>query len=257
MVGFTIKKAGTLDTKQPSTATIGRGWRYQAWKIRRVELVDNGDKTAELRLYKDEELIQVVALENIKEVRDVASKTHAHAFEIVDSNNKAIIILSGETALESKDWIWAIRKIFWPVQDAGILDKVLVRLLGSEETEQLGFSDGEYQFTVSISGLYVTMPTASGARDNEGEPTKNGGKRSGFSLPLTTIGKVTLETGFTNYVSVETTPDSKCGAVCFRFESVNEQTTSTASLYEGIKTAVLKATNHLHDCIDNSDWKTS
>ena len=83
--------------------------------------MDNGDKTAELRLYKDEELIQVVALENIKEVRDVASKTHAHAFEIVDSNNKAIIILSGETALESKDWIWAIRKIFWPVQDAGIL----------------------------------------------------------------------------------------------------------------------------------------
>ena len=29
MVGFTLKKTGVLDTKQPSTATIGRGWRYQ------------------------------------------------------------------------------------------------------------------------------------------------------------------------------------------------------------------------------------
>ena len=29
MVGFTVKKTGSLDTKQPSTATIGRGWRYQ------------------------------------------------------------------------------------------------------------------------------------------------------------------------------------------------------------------------------------
>ena len=87
----------------------------QAWKVRRVELIDNGDKTAELRLYKDEDLVQVIPLENIKEVRDVASKTHVHAFEVVGSNGKAIIILSGETALESRDWIWAIRKIFWPV----------------------------------------------------------------------------------------------------------------------------------------------
>ena len=85
-----------------------------------MELIDNGDKSAELRLYKDEELIQVIPLENIKEVRDVASKTHVHAFEVVGSNDKAIIILSGETALASRDWIWAIRKIFWPVQESGI-----------------------------------------------------------------------------------------------------------------------------------------
>ena len=97
--------------------------QFQAWKIRRVELVDNGDKTAELRLFKEEELVQVIPLDNIKDVRDVASKTHVHAFEVLGSNNIAIIILSGETALESRDWMWAIRKIFWPVDDTGIQSK--------------------------------------------------------------------------------------------------------------------------------------
>lgn len=64
--------------------------------------------------------MQVIPLENIKDVRDVASKTHVHAFEVVGRDGKAIIILSGDTALESRDWMWAIRKIFWPVQEAGI-----------------------------------------------------------------------------------------------------------------------------------------
>ena len=104
-----------------------------------MELIDNGDKTGELRLYKDEELAQVIPLENIKEVRDVASKTHAHAFEVVGSNGKAIIILSGETVLESRDWIWAIRKIFWPVKENGIQGTSLPRglpLMNSELNSQ-------------------------------------------------------------------------------------------------------------------------
>ena len=85
-------------------------------------------------------------------------------------------------------------------------DKILVRLLGNEETERLGFAEGEYDLTISVSGLFVTMPTASGARASEIESAGVGGKRSGFSMPLTTIGKVTLEPGFTNFVSIETTP---------------------------------------------------
>ena len=83
-------------------------------------MVDNGDNTAELRLYKDEEMVQVIPLEDVKDVRDVASKTHAHAFEVVGGNDRAIIILSGETALESRDWIWSIQKIFRPVDQDGI-----------------------------------------------------------------------------------------------------------------------------------------
>ena len=85
-------------------------------------------------------------------------------------------------------------------------DKILVRLLVTEETERLGFAEGEYDLTISVSGLFVAMPTASGARASEIESAGAGGKRAGFSMPLTTIGKVTLETGFTNFVSIETTP---------------------------------------------------
>ena len=85
-------------------------------------------------------------------------------------------------------------------------DKVLVRLLGTEDTEQLGLPEGEYEFTISVSGLYVAMPTVAGARASDIEPMKNGGKRNGFSLPLTTIGRVSLDTGFTNIVTIETTP---------------------------------------------------
>ena len=85
-------------------------------------------------------------------------------------------------------------------------DKLLVRLLGTEETEQLGLAEGEYDLTISVSGLFVTMPTASGARASEDEPARAGEKRSGFTMPLTTIGKVTLDSGFTSFVSIETTP---------------------------------------------------
>jgi hypothetical protein len=43
----------------------------------------------------------------------VTSKTHLHAFEII-SAGESLIVMSGSTELESRDWIWTLRKLFWP-----------------------------------------------------------------------------------------------------------------------------------------------
>ena len=51
-------------------------------------------------------------LENVRAVQPAKSKKHAHAFEIVE--NESVLLMAGETELESQTWVWAIRKIFWP-----------------------------------------------------------------------------------------------------------------------------------------------
>ena len=51
-------------------------------------------------------------LENVTAVQPAKSKKHAHAFEIVE--NEAVLLMAGETELDSQTWVWTIRKIFWP-----------------------------------------------------------------------------------------------------------------------------------------------
>ena len=73
------------------------------------------DGPPELRIYnqKDNSLRDIYPLEDINDVTLCGSKTHAHAFEVI-SGNKPLIIMSGSTELESRDWIWTLRKLFWP-----------------------------------------------------------------------------------------------------------------------------------------------
>lgn len=87
----------------------------QPWKSRRVDLVEGENGTVELNIYKENttSLVDSYQLQNITDITMVTSKTHLHAFEIL-SAGKSVIVLSGATELESRDWIWTLRKIFWP-----------------------------------------------------------------------------------------------------------------------------------------------
>ena len=81
-----------------------------------MELVENQDKTYELLIYEqddDNDIDHVYKLEDITDISMVSSKTHVHAFEIV-SRGKSLVVLSGSTELITRDWIWILRKTFWP-----------------------------------------------------------------------------------------------------------------------------------------------
>lgn len=80
-----------------------------------MDLVEGENGIVELNIYKENTttLVDCYQLHNITDITMVTSKTHLHAFEILASG-KAIIVLSGATELESRDWIWTLRKIFWP-----------------------------------------------------------------------------------------------------------------------------------------------
>lgn len=55
-------------------------------------------------------------LEDVTAVQPTKSKKRAHAFEIVET--EAVLLMAGETELDSQTWVWTIRKIFWPTEFA-------------------------------------------------------------------------------------------------------------------------------------------
>ena len=77
-----------------------------------MKLVDDNGMI-EIHVYDGSDLKDVYDLENVTDITMVTSKTHVHAFEI-QAGGKSVIILSGSSEIESRDWIWTLRKIFWP-----------------------------------------------------------------------------------------------------------------------------------------------
>ena len=81
-----------------------------------------GDRSAaKVDVYADEKTASVspadkhtFILEFVTDVKQAKSKTHDHAFEIVES--EPVLLMSGATELETQTWIEALKKIFWPGQ---------------------------------------------------------------------------------------------------------------------------------------------
>ena len=97
---------------------------FQSWKKRWVVLqqmsnMSEGTYAAKIDVFPDEVSSYkspsdkfTLFLENVRAVQPAKSKKRAHAFEIVE--NEAVLLMAGETELESQTWVWTIRKIFWP-----------------------------------------------------------------------------------------------------------------------------------------------
>lgn len=79
-----------------------------------------GDRSAaKVDVYADEKTAltspadkHTFILEFVSDVRQAKSKTHDHAFEVVES--EPVLLLSGTTELETQTWVAAFKKIFWP-----------------------------------------------------------------------------------------------------------------------------------------------
>ena len=81
-----------------------------------------GRSAAKVDVYADEKTAknspadkQTFILEFVTDVRSAKSKTHLHAFEIVE--REPVLLLAGTTELETQSWISTFRKIFFPEQE--------------------------------------------------------------------------------------------------------------------------------------------
>lgn len=262
MVGQKIIRVGVLDVKSPATSSLARGWRLPPWKKRLVELVEGENCVYELAVYKkdSQDLVDTYQLRNISDVTMVTSKTHLHAFEIL-SAGKSILVLSGQTELESRDWIWTLRKLFWPhaLEQTDTHDKISLQLLMNSDSKRAELPSGVYDIRVStqairLSLLYKCEPGDS--RSTPVEPFKDKEPAKKASFPLTTLARVQLDAeGPQTRLILETTPDHKQGTSSFVFQPPDDDGDQVISeVIKVIKSSLFQATNNLHDCIASSKW---
>ena len=98
----------------------------QAWKRKWVCLHHMADITANkivaiLNMWQSSEHAETrrqdkltISLENVTRIRRTKSKTHAHAFEIIE--DEPVLYMAGDSETTSQAWIAALRRIFWPRQ---------------------------------------------------------------------------------------------------------------------------------------------
>ncbi|KAH3774070.1 uncharacterized protein LOC127845267 [Dreissena polymorpha] len=257
MVGRQVILSGDLDVKSPSTFI--RGWRPNPWRTQTVELVlQNGvhylsiyeKNTTKSTKFEDFEL------KDITEVTMVPSKTHAHAFHIV-SGGAPIIVLSGETSMVSRKWIWAIRKALFPRENIAETKKLFLRLVPNADTTRLNLALGIYIVEVSAVAMEMTFTSDVDRACTPVVPFSAVVPTLGqLRLPLTTLGRVTERGSDDNaLVIVETNPDiSEHGALSLYFATTDGSHESRSKVISVFKNVLFQATNNLHDCITYSNW---
>ncbi|WAR13023.1 hypothetical protein MAR_027203 [Mya arenaria] len=260
MVGHTILKAGRLDVKSPSTSSFARGWRLPPWKTRSVEFVKEGDQL-ELRIYKEKshDLVDTYLLNDITDVTMVASKTHAHAFELL-SRGTSVLVLSGETELESRDWIWNFRRVFWPhaIPQTDDTEKLSLQLFPTGDSSRINLPAGIYSTRVSLVAIELNLVTRCDPGDRSCtpvEPFNTGPAVEKIRLPLTTLGPLRVFRKDADiHFTVETLPDFEYGVLTLEFMTSDGSEQTTHDVINVVKSALFQATSNLHDCISSSTW---
>ncbi|XP_045193070.2 uncharacterized protein LOC123549221 [Mercenaria mercenaria] len=259
MVGQKILRTGVLDVKSPATSSLARGWRLPPWKTRRVDLVEGENGIMELNIYKEnsQNLVDTYQLKNISDITMVTSKTHLHAFEIF-SAGKSVLVMSGDTELESRDWIWTLRKIFWPdaLEQIDSHDKISLKLISNGDTSRIHLVEGVYDIRVTTVAITISLLHKGDSRSTPVEPFGDKDPTKSVSLPFTTMARFRLEKeNPQSRLLIETVPESKYGTSTFVFEESDEDGIQSVRDVMGIiKSTLFRATNSLHDCIASSQW---
>lgn len=262
MVGQRIIHSGFLDVKSPASSSLARGWRLPPWKTRRVELVEGENGIFELIIYKKNAptVIDTYQLINISDVTMVTSKTHLHAFEII-SAGKSMLVLSGTTELESRDWIWTLRKTFWPhaIEHTDAHDKISLQLIPNADSARANLPSGVYDFRITTEGIFISLMYKCDPEDSRStpvEPFKDREPVKGANFPLTTLGRVQqdAEGGHARLI-LDTTQEYKLGARSLIFQPPEDDDgNQVKDVMRILKNTLFRATNNLHDCIAGSKW---
>ncbi|KAL3860280.1 hypothetical protein ACJMK2_010422 [Sinanodonta woodiana] len=159
-----FKKSGLIYVKQPAKM---RGRKIKSWKKLWVVIHTMSNRAAgtcvtQIDIYPSDEAAknkigckQSIVMENLTTIQPVKSKTHKFAVEVVEK--EPVLLLAGETELESQEWVEAIIHIFQSrSSNPFILGKDVHRatVIESKHTSRLGLG-GEYE--VHVSPEYMSI----------------------------------------------------------------------------------------------------
>ncbi|KAK3603410.1 hypothetical protein CHS0354_009390 [Potamilus streckersoni] len=207
-----FKKCGLIDVKQPAKT---RGRKLKSWKKRWlvVHKIPNpaaGTYVTQIDIYPSDEAAknkidckQRIILENLTAIQPVKSKTHKFAVEVVE--REPVLLLAGETELESQEWVEAIRQIFRARNSNHFIDEKDIHratVIKNKDTSRLGLG-GEYQ--VHVSPEYISIHSLD--------------SYNSYEWSLKTLKRFQLLAENNNILMFECGPASESGEATFQFMS--------------------------------------
>ncbi|WAR13024.1 hypothetical protein MAR_027204 [Mya arenaria] len=225
-----VQQCGYIDIKQPPRV---KGRKLKSWKKKWVVLQEmsirsaGGRAAAKVDVYSDEKTAtsapadkHTFIFEYVTEVRAAKSKTHEHAFEVVES--EAVLLMSGATELETQVWMSAFRQIFWPDQEE--CDSFFVEIVPNEHTRRLVLV-GAFTLTVNPEALSIRSE-----------------RHNSYEWSLHMLKRFHTEKDERNpevdLLTIESGPKSECGEAVFKFSSEN-----VSKILESIKRNIFIAIN--------------
>lgn len=210
MIEGGIEYSGYIDIKQPPKV---KGRKLKSWKkkwviVHEMSIRSAGRSAAKVDVYSDEKTAknspadkQTFILEFVTDIRSAKSKTHSHAFEIVERD--PVLLLAGSTELDTQSWMSTFKKIFFPEQEEN--DMFPVTIVPNEHAARLSLA-GLYSMTVNPEVIAIVSK-----EKNSYEWSLNMLKR--FHLVKDT------ENPTIEILSIECGPKSECGEAIFQFSS--------------------------------------
>ncbi|GFN95958.1 docking protein 2 [Plakobranchus ocellatus] len=228
------QKFGFIDIKQPPKV---KGRKLKSWRRRWAvltllnDLSRGGQPLAKLDLYESEtkwrrdspERVTFV-LENITSVQPTASKTHAHAIEIVE--RQAMLMLSGLSEVDSYGWMLALQQMLVPSQVEINKDSYQVAVLPNAHSVRCGLA-GEYTMHVNPRGIELINMTG----------------MSAINWGLSTLIRFQMEGVST--LCIECGPNSPTGQSSFRL-SCNEASAALRAIRQSICQALFQKQHVRH-----------
>ncbi|XP_060595036.1 serine-rich adhesin for platelets-like isoform X2 [Ruditapes philippinarum] len=237
MIEGGIEYSGYIDIKQPPKI---KGRKLKSWKkkwviVHEMSIRSAGRSAAKVDVYSDEKTAknspadkQTFILEFVTDIRSAKSKTHSHAFEIVERD--PVLLLAGSTELDTQSWMSTFKKIFFPEQEEN--DMFPVTIVPNEHAARLSLA-GLYSMTVNPEVIAIVSK-----EKNSYEWSLNMLKR--FHLVKDT------ENPTIEILSIECGPKSECGEAIFQFSS-DHVTKILASIKANIFIALNRKKAEKHD----------
>ncbi|XP_045193069.2 uncharacterized protein LOC123549220 isoform X2 [Mercenaria mercenaria] len=210
MIEGGIEYSGYIDIKQPPKI---KGRKLKSWKkkwviVHEMSMRSADRSAAKVDVYADEKTArnspadkQTFILEFVTDIRTAKSKTHAHAFEIVEK--EPVLLLAGETELDTQTWISTFRKIFFPQQEENAVFPVLI--ISNDHATRLSLA-GSYSMTVNPEVIAIVSE-----------------KQNSYEWSLTMLKRFHLvkdtENPTIEILTIECGPKSECGEAIFQFRS--------------------------------------
>ncbi|BFZ12965.1 hypothetical protein BsWGS_16004 [Bradybaena similaris] len=153
------QKYGYVDIKQASKVKPRKlkSWKHRWAVLTKMSDLSNEEYVAKLDLYDNEAEWRgnssdktTFVLEKVTCVRPVKSKTHKHAFEVIE--RLPVLVISGCSELDSYSWIVSLQQIFTPDQVEAKQDCYHVFVAENEHSTRWRLS-GAHTLIVSASGL--------------------------------------------------------------------------------------------------------